>query len=95
MIYKSFLEMARDEDRLCREIQLRLNIIETAKEVEAEGRDMTAHEAMLEKLHEETAKLLPALHAVRVAMGGRVMMLEDMAANVIRDRLRQPGGDGK
>lgn len=93
MIYKSFLEMAKDEDRLCQEIQLRLNIIDAADQVRKDGGDVAAHGEMLAQASAEIARLLPALHTVRAAMGGRLMMLEDMAAVAIRERLGKPGGE--
>lgn len=95
MFYTSFLEMAAQEKDLCDEIQLQINILEASKQAEAEGIDTDKHAKLLAESGQRLAGALPKLHRIRAMMGGRLMMYEDMAAKVLRDKMNQPGGDGK
>ena len=95
MFYTSFLEMANREDELCRDIQLRMNVLAAADQVEKEGVDTAAHSELLRAAGRGMAADLRELHMIRAEMGGRLMMYEDMAAKVLRDKMNQPGGDGK
>lgn len=93
MIYRSFLELAREEDALCREIQERINMIHAGAEARKDGMVGKLGEAALERVGGEVAKLLPGLHRVRGEMGAHQMMLDAIAERALRERLEQPGVD--
>ena len=87
MVYMSLMELMKREDAICREIQLDINILAAAEAAEAEGVRSAEESAVVEKANNELPKLLADLHKVRAEMGGRVMMLEEIAAGVIRQKL--------
>lgn len=95
MYYKSFLEMAQEELTLCEEIRWNINILSAAQQVEDEGTDTGAHAKLLSSAGEAVARSLPKLRKIRGEMGGRLMLMEEIAAAALRERLNEPGGDGR
>lgn len=95
MFYTSFLEMAAQEKDLCDEIQLQINILEASKQAEAEGIDTDKHAKLLAESGQRLAAALPKLHRIRAMMGGRLMMHQEQAEKLLRDRMSEPGGDGR
>lgn len=87
MVYMSFMELMKREDAICRDIQLDINILAAAEAAEAEGIRSAEESTVVEKANGELPQLLADLHKVRAEMGGRIMMLEEIAAGVIREKL--------
>ena len=80
-------QLAEKEDKICKEIQTVVNILDAFEQAEADGREMEKHKALKEKLENDLAVLLPKLRKVRAEMGARGMMLQEIASAVIRSRL--------
>lgn len=95
MFYKSFLELALEEKALCDEIQLKMNILDAAHQVELEGRDTSRHGELLRAAGRDMALAMPELRRVRAEMGGKLMMYEELATKSIQEHLTEPGGDGQ
>lgn len=93
MIYRSFLELAREEDALCSQMQERINFIHAGTDARKDGMVGKMGEQALERAGEEVAKILPRLHRVRGEMGAHLMMLNALAERALRERLEQPGVD--
>lgn len=94
MVYTSLLSLLQEEEKICREIQTRINILDGANQAEKDGHDMKRHEAILQRASEDIGALLPKLHKVRGEIGGKMMMLEAVAADVVSRRLQRSGEDG-
>ena len=95
MIYTSMMQMLQEEDKLCREIQDCMNILEAAKQVEDDGIDVSRHEEVLTQASLRMAKAFTPLHEVRCEIGGRLMMLTAMAEDLLMDHLHDPKHDGR
>ena len=94
MVYTSVLSLLEQEEKICREIQTRINILDGADQAKKDGFDMDRHKALLERASDDLRTLLPGLHKVRAELGGRLMMLERLAEDVIRRNL-QSADQGK
>ena len=92
--YISIKQLLEREDRFCNQIQTAINFLAVFEEEEANGRDMSAHAAFKKRLEDQIAELLPQLRRVRAEIGGKVMMVEEIAAATLRERLRECGADG-
>lgn len=95
MFYKSFWEMAAEEKALCDEIQLQINILAAAEQAEAEGIDTKKHAGLLAESGKRLEMAMPKLHRIRTMIGARMMMCQESAEKLIRERLNEPGGDGR
>lgn len=95
MFYMSMMELMKQEDVLCREIQLAINITEAAEAAAADGCDGAAHSEVAKQAEEKLAEKLAALHRIRAEIGGHLMMMEDMAASTIRRKLESGEGEAE
>lgn len=89
MVYTSLLSLLQEEEKICREIQTRINILEGANQAEKDGHNMEPHSALLQRASEDIGMLLPQLHRLRGEIGGKLMMMEAVAADVVGRRLHQ------
>lgn len=92
--YTSLMQLLREENKLCEDIQTGINILDATKQMEEEGMDLSAHSEFIRRVGEETGKKLNLLHRKRAEIGGRLMMLESTFSRVTSDHLNRPGGDG-
>lgn len=95
MIYTSMMQMLQEEDKLCREIQDCMNILEAAKQAEDDGIDVNRHEAVLTEASLRMAKAFTPLNKVRCEIGSRITMLIAMADDLLTDHLCDPKHDGR
>ena len=95
MFYMSMMELMKQEDVLCREIQLAINMTEAAEAAAEAGCEGAAHSEVARQAQEKLPVMLAALHRVRAEMGGHLMMMEDMAASTIRRKLESGEGEAE
>lgn len=100
MNYQSLLELLVEEDKLCRSLQVKINILSAMRQVEEEGREeTTAQKArradLQQRLTREVAELSRAADPLRVAIGARIMELQAAAESVIRADLARRETDGE
>ena len=65
MYYRSLLDLALEEDSLCEDIQMRINLLDAARQVELEGWDISKHAQLLSAAGNEAAVEMERLRAVR------------------------------
>lgn len=92
--YTSLKQLIDQEDKLCQDIQTGINILDATKQMEQEGRDLSAHSEFIRRVGKKTGAKLGLLHEKRAEIGGRIMMLETQYCQVTSDHLNRPGGDG-
>lgn len=95
MFYMSMMELMKQEDVLCREIQLAINMTEAAEAAAAAGCEGAAGSEVARQAQEKLPVMLAALHRIRAEMGGHLMMMEDMAASTIRRKLESGEGEAE
>ena len=95
MFYMSMMELMKQEDVLCREIQLAINMTEAAEAAVAAGCEGAAKSEVARQAQEKLPVMLAALHRIRAEMGGHLMMMEDMAASTIRRKLESGEGEAE
>lgn len=100
MNYQSLLELLTQEDAICRKLQVKINILSAIRQVEEEQKEVpTAQKArradLQKRLTAEVMDLSRAVDPLRVAIGARIMELQNAAASVIQAELVRRESDGE
>lgn len=100
MNYQSLVELLAKEDAVCRKLQTKINILSAIRQVDEEGREETEEQRerrddLQKRLTRDVMDLSRAVDPLRVAIGARIMELQNAAASVIQAELVRRESDGE